>query len=283
MFPKGFVVGCALLATLLILSTSAFAATACVWRVTNAPAPFYLVGTIHALSGKDYPLPKPYTEAIHNSQQFYFEISPHDPDDKFGKLFEAAAVYPKGGDIRKHIHPQTWAFWRRDSGNPMLSGSGIFGEHYIEGPQELRPWAIAYMVWGIRGYSNISGQYGVDNHISYEARRAGKACGGLESYEAHVDVLRGMADIDAELILLDALVRGDQRRDDYNAMRAALETWRYRGDAGGRQSPAQTEPGSGNAPSGLSQSALDSEDRGLNQKRSSHLNRRRNGTFLRYK
>ena len=53
--PKGFVVGCALLATLLISSTSAFAATACVWRVTNAPAPFYLVGTIHALSGKDYP------------------------------------------------------------------------------------------------------------------------------------------------------------------------------------------------------------------------------------
>ena len=226
--PKGFVVGCALLATLLILSTSAFAATACVWRVTNAPAPFYLVGTIHALSGKDYPLPKPYTEAIHNSQQFYFEISPHDPDDKFGKLFEAAAVYPKGGDIRKHIHPQTWAFLEKRFRESNVLRQWHVGEHYIEGPQELRPWAIAYMVWGIRGYSNISGQYGVDNHISYEARRAGKACGGLESYEAHVDVLRGMADIDAELILLDALVRGDQRRDDYNAMRAA---WR-RGDIG---------------------------------------------------
>jgi len=34
--------------------------------------------------------------------------------------------------------------------------------------------------------------------------------------------------LSAELILLDALVRGDQRRDDYNAMRAA---WR-RGDIG---------------------------------------------------
>ena len=105
--PKGLVASCALLATLLISSTSAFAATACVWRVINAPAPFYLVGTLHALSGKHYPLPKPYTEALHNSQQFFFEISPHDPEDKFSKLFDAAAIYPKGDDIRRHIHPQT--------------------------------------------------------------------------------------------------------------------------------------------------------------------------------
>ena len=31
----------------------------CVWRVTNAKAPFYLVGSIHALGKKDYPLPTP--------------------------------------------------------------------------------------------------------------------------------------------------------------------------------------------------------------------------------
>ena len=37
-----------------------------------------------------------------------------------------------------------------------------------------------------------------------------------------------MADIDAELILLDSLVRGDQRRDDFNATRAG---WRH-GDIG---------------------------------------------------
>jgi uncharacterized protein YbaP (TraB family) len=103
------------------------------------------------------------------------------------------------------------------------------GEQELPGLQSLRPWAIAYYIWGIRGYSNIFGEYGVDNHIGYAARRAGKACGGLETYEEHVDVLRGMADIDAELVLLDALVRGDQRRDDFNAMRAA---WR-RGDTAG--------------------------------------------------
>ena len=40
-------------------------------------------------------------------------------------------------------------------------------------------------------------------------------------------MLAGMADIDSELILLDALVRGDKRREDYNQVRDA---WRH-GDA----------------------------------------------------
>ena len=48
----------------------------------------------------------------------------------------------------------------------------------------------------------------------------GKGRAGLETAEQHVDVLRGMSDIDAELILLDSLVRGDKRRDDFDATRA---------------------------------------------------------------
>ena len=76
------------------------------WRVTNVPVPFYLVGTIDELSGKDYPLPKPYAEALQNSQQFFFEIE-LDTTGNFSKLFWAAAAYPKGDDICRHIHPET--------------------------------------------------------------------------------------------------------------------------------------------------------------------------------
>ncbi len=227
-FPLGSVVCCALLAGFLVSSVSARAATACVWRVTNAPAPFYLVGTIHALSGKDYPLAKPYAEALQNSQQFFFEIPP-DPKDQFSKLFTAAAAYPNGDDIRRHIHPQTWSFLQKRFRESNYLGKAFWwGEQYIPGLQNLRPWAIAYYIWGIRGYSDITSKFGVDNYINYQAKRAGKARGGLESLEAHVDVLRGMADIDAELILLDSLVRGDQRRNDFDATRAG---WKH-GDTG---------------------------------------------------
>ena len=63
--------------------------------------------------------------------------------------------------------------------------------------------------------------YGVDNHLAYQARRMGKETAGLETDEEHVNVLRGMNEIDSELILLDALIRGDKRRNDYDKVRAA--------------------------------------------------------------
>src|SRR5215471_10624838 len=62
----------------------------CVWRVMNAKAPFYLVGSIHALSKKDYPLPKPYDIALKNSARFVFEFDPT-RHTEFQKKFEAAA------------------------------------------------------------------------------------------------------------------------------------------------------------------------------------------------
>src|SRR5437762_7797865 len=46
----------------------------CVWRVTNAGAPFYLVGSIHALSKKDYPLPSPYELALRESKRIVLEF-----------------------------------------------------------------------------------------------------------------------------------------------------------------------------------------------------------------
>src|SRR2546421_7942577 len=85
----------------------------CVWRVTNAKAPFYLVGSIHALSKKDYPLPVPYEVALRNSRRFLFEFDPN-RHVEFEKKFEAAGKYPRGQDIRSKIHPDLLAWLRQN-------------------------------------------------------------------------------------------------------------------------------------------------------------------------
>ena len=144
-------------------------------------------------------------------------------------MFDEAAAYPNGDDIRRHIHPGTWNFLEKRFRHSNYLGKGFwFGEHYVPAIQNLRPWAIAYYIWGINRYSDIFDGLGVDNHIAYVAKRMGKTWGGLETPEQHVEVLRGMADIDAEILLLDALVRGDKRRDDFYITRAG---WK-KGDAG---------------------------------------------------
>src|SRR5256885_17196478 len=76
----------------------------CVWRVTNAGAPFYLVGSIHALSKKDYPLPAPYDRALKDSMRFVFEFDPN-RGAEFERKFEAAAKYHLGQEIRSKIYP----------------------------------------------------------------------------------------------------------------------------------------------------------------------------------
>jgi uncharacterized protein len=205
---------------------NANAATACVWRVTNVPVPFYLVGTVHALSGKDYPLPKPYSQALHESQRFLFEIGP-DLKGDYGRDFVRAALYPEGDDIRRHIHPETWKFLAKNFRiSNLLGKSFTWGGYHVEGLQRMRPWAIAAYVWGIRGYNDVFDEHGVDNYFSYHARRTHKETGSLESEQEHIEVLRGMPDINSEILLLDTLVRGDKRRDDFNAQRAG---WK-RGD-----------------------------------------------------
>ena len=192
--------------------------TCCIWRITNTPAPVYLVGTIHALSGKDYPLPKPYEQVVRECNRLLFEVEPSLKSD-FPEKFRKAAKYPEGDEIGRHVHAKTYKFLFRCCRNSNYVWDEL---------KKLRPWAIAYYVWDIRGYNDVFSRHGVDNHLAYQAKRFHKDTGGLETVDEHVEVLRGMADIDAELVLLDAVVQGDKRRETFNRERAA---WK-RGDIG---------------------------------------------------
>src|SRR5256714_13263886 len=86
----------------------------CVWRVTNAEAPFYLVGSIHALSKKDYPPPSPYELALRESKRIVLEFDPS-RHAEFERKFEAAAKYPPGQDIRSEIDSELFAWLRLHS------------------------------------------------------------------------------------------------------------------------------------------------------------------------
>ena len=217
---------------ILLGASAASAATACVWRITNVNQPFYLVGTIHALSMSRLPLPKPYEQALRDSKQLIFEMDMHPSAEyEFAKKFDVAAAYPAGDDIRHHIHGEAYAFLHKNFGYSGLLGPGHglskfrevnqFGYHHIADVEKLRPWAIAFYFWGIRGYNDVFSKNGVDNYLAFQARRLGKETAGLETSGEHVAVLSGMSDTESELLLLDAIVRGDKRRDDFNKLRAA--------------------------------------------------------------
>jgi uncharacterized protein YbaP (TraB family) len=120
------------------------------WRVTNAPAPFYLLGSVHALRPQDYHKTPVIEQAIGQSRQFFFEVDPKE-DETFGKKLVEAAKYPHGVQIKGKINPKTYAYLRKIT----VSGLGMW--------QRLHPWAIAVLLLHSPGYEQVSMKYGIDN------------------------------------------------------------------------------------------------------------------------
>jgi uncharacterized protein YbaP (TraB family) len=196
----------------------------CVWRVTNAKAPFYLVGSIHALSRKDYPLPRPYEIALKHSMRFVFEFDPT-RHAEFEKKFEAAAKYPAGQDIRSKIHPELLAWLRKNMFTMIPEGRGGSGERLGSFDSQLRykPWWIAQHLAAPAAYSKTSASNGLDNYFVDHAIQTGKEIGGLESVNEHVAVMGGLSDQDGEFMLQDALTQPNNGEREFSRM---YKAWR---------------------------------------------------------
>ena len=197
----------------------------CVWRVANAKAPFYLVGSIHALSGKDYPLPQPYELALKDSNRFLFEFDPT-RHEEFQKKFEAAAKYPRGQDIRSKISPELLAWLRKNMVTVMADARGDKGQRLGSFDSQLRykPWWIAQHLAAPAAYSKTSASHGLDNFFVDHAMRTGKEISGLESVDEHVAVMGGLSDRDGEFILQDALTQPDNGEREFSRMYKAWRT-----------------------------------------------------------
>ncbi|MGC2352166.1 MAG: TraB/GumN family protein [Candidatus Udaeobacter sp.] len=199
----------------------------CVWRVTNAKAPFYLVGSIHALSKSDYPLPSPYEVALRDSRRFVFEFDPN-RHAEFEKKFEAAAKYPPGQDIRSKIDPELLAWLRQNILTVEAKPRRGKGTQVAGFDSELRykPWWIAQHLAAPASYSKSSASHGLDNYFVDRAKTAGKEIRGLESVDEHVAVMGGMSDRDSEFMLRDALTQPTDCAKEFSRM---YKAWR-RGD-----------------------------------------------------
>jgi uncharacterized protein YbaP (TraB family) len=207
----------------------------CVWRVTNAKAPFYLVGSIHALSKKDYPLPEPYDIALKSSSRFLFEFNPTQHAE-FQKKFEAAARYPAGQDLRSKISPELLAWLRKNMFTVIPEARDGNGEQLVGFDSQLRykPWWIAQHLAAPASYSKASPSHGLDNYFVDHAIQTGKQIGGLESVNEHVAVMGGLSDRDSEFMLQDALSHPDNDKESgrmYKAWRKGDTNALWAGDS----------------------------------------------------
>ncbi len=173
----------------------------CLWRVTNAGAPFYLLGSVHALQRSDYEKVPVIEQVIKQSQQILFEVDPKE-DEVFARKLGEAARLPRGQQIIGKISPKTYNYLRKITINGMAEW------------QHLYPWAVAMLLEypKLRG---VSSTYGVDYHIAEMARRYSKISGGLETVDEHIRVFSDMQMIEGEVYLLQALVHSGEASQRY--------------------------------------------------------------------
>jgi len=215
-----------LIGSTLLFATSVPAAQkfpkCCVWRVTNAKAPFYLVGSIHALSKSDYPLPGPYEIALRDCKRFLFEFDPN-RHVEFEKKFEAAGKYPPGQDIRSKIDPELLAWLRQNISTVKPDNRRARREHVRNFDSELsyKPWWIAQHLVGPATYTKSSLSHGLDNYFVDCATKERKEIAGLESVDEHVAVMGGLSDRDSEFILRDALDEPRNAEKEFSRMHKA--------------------------------------------------------------
>jgi uncharacterized protein len=182
----------------------------CLWRVTNAKASFYLLGTIHALRATDYPLPPVVEQAIQQSQEFYLEIDPNRMDDFHHKV-EAESKLPRGVEIKDKVHAKTWNYLRTTA-----RGGNFDWVH-------MKAWAIALFLLDYPVHERLSSAFGLDNYVVKKAEERRRPMHGLESVDEHAAVWTQMNDIESEAYLLEAIVYADRRDAE---LRETIAAWK---------------------------------------------------------
>lgn len=186
------------------------------WRVTDVPVPFYILGSYHALRATDYPLGRPITDAIAQCHRFLFEYDLKHDEDALAKKIRAAAAYPKGVSLKDKVSPKTYAFVRR-----IARAAPSTYDPY-------KPWAIAMFMYSNRSAYNISTANGVEDYVLHRSS-LGSEVAGLETADEHTRVLSDMSDIESEVFLLQTLVHGDADAKGFGQLVTAYK----RGDTHG--------------------------------------------------
>lgn len=194
------------------VATGSNARSASVWKVTGPNGgTIYLGGSIHGLDSTDYPLPAAYNRAFDASSALVIEEDLN-VSRRAAEKFYKSGFYPKGDTLKNHVDPRTYEYVRRVFAQAKVPEAEI---------AKCKPWMLIMMLW-----SPSTNSLGVEAFLMKRARMNQKPILGLESFREHAEVLSGMSDKQAELVLLETFI---PQAPGTNLHAKVLNAWR-RGD-----------------------------------------------------
>lgn len=152
------------------------------WEAKGGNSTVYLMGSIHALRARDYPLPAVFDEVFGIAQQVVFEIPFNETTaTEIGRFVQERAFYPRGrsihGDLPRRVSTLLRAYGRQNG----------LGEDYFD---SSRPW-YAYLQVANLAIQNLGfdTDLGVDVYYYDKAEAAGKRLLALETVQFQLNLL----------------------------------------------------------------------------------------------
>ena len=192
-FIAGFIL---LYCTLLIMNP--VAAKAPVWEVSHGDNRFYLAGTIHLLSSKDYPLPVAFDVAYEQSQSIVFEtdLSVAGAANTQAQLLPTI-ISTDGTTLESRLNTATF-----DQFKTFLNSRKLALPMF----EMLTPAGVNLSLLAIELQKlGINGENGVETHFNARARKDKKDISWLESIEEQIEALNKMNEVDPNLMVSSTL------------------------------------------------------------------------------
>src|SRR4051812_36023373 len=81
----------------------------CFWKVEGKSNTVYLLGSVHVLNSRFYPMAKPIEDAFKNSGTLVLEVNLKDAETPTGQMeLMKAGMYGPGDSVRKHVSKETY-------------------------------------------------------------------------------------------------------------------------------------------------------------------------------
>jgi uncharacterized protein YbaP (TraB family) len=190
------------------------------WKVQGKQATVYLLGSVHALQEKDYPLPAVIESAFTNSRVVAFETDIGELENPATAMkMMTKSQLPEGQTLENVLSAEVYKDFMKhaeDSGTPSMM------------VENMKP-AMAAMTLEIFVLlkMGLNPQFGVDKHFYPLAQSTGKEILPLETVDFQLELLTGLSKEEGELLMKSTLKEIDNVKKDLGEL---LTAWRE-GDA----------------------------------------------------
>jgi len=168
------------------------------WKVQSSHNTIYLLGSIHVLQEKHYPLDQQLYEAFNQASTAMFEV---DLDGLTSPLSQfqilTKGLYLNGQNLQRVLSPDNY-----EAAKANFAQLGF----NIENFHRMKPWMAATAVTALELQKlGFESAWGVDRHFFEKAKDAGKNIQGLESVEFQLGLFDNLSPSIQELFLLQSL------------------------------------------------------------------------------